>query len=217
MNTPDSKDPRFAQHANLHLDGIDESKFVTQQIGFAPYWTPYVVCSECGDRLAEKQPSCPKHPTAPLLGSKAIGVLLNRDPRDPNFVRWVFQAKTRLICHRGPQEDDETVIVQPGEFFSMSEYAGLRDALPLYLGCTVLIKVLHKRELPPSPTSGGKPRTFWEFSLGVDETVAKLMNDRRLALAEEAQRSAMATLNAPRNGAPSAAMPATATPPSPQS
>lgn len=125
-----------------------------EQVGFPPYWNPSHV------------------------GNALIAKVIMRDERDPSFVRYILQAvKFPLVCKKGPSEDAEQVIVQPGEFFTMSAYA----ALPLerFFDLEVVVKVANKRKLPGNEASDGVKRDLWEFKVLVSPESKKILANRR--------------------------------------
>jgi hypothetical protein len=131
-------------------EAFDDSGTEEEQIGFPPYWTP----SE---------------------GRKLKVRVTALDQRDPEFVRWIVQATHKVACQSGPADESEPRLVQAGEFFSMSMYAGL--PLQRYIGEEVVITCKEERDI-----AGGK--TFWVWSVKVTPEVKARVAAR---LAERAQ------------------------------
>lgn len=134
--------------------------FKEEQIGFPPYWSP----DEIGDKILCK----------PILF----------DNKDENFPRYVMICtRVPLKCFRGPADNQQEVVVKPGEMFTMSPYA----ALPLdrYYDIEVYIQTTGRRKLPGNEASEGKPRDLWEWKLMVSKDDQKLLNARR---ADETKR-----------------------------
>lgn len=125
-------------------------------VGFPPYWTPE-------------------------LGKMLLGRLLLADLRDPNFGRYVMQAtQVPVQCQRGPADDAEPVIVQPGEFFTMSVYGGLPvDSMENFFDLELCLTPFNKRRLPPNEASQGKPRDFWDFKVIVAPESKKILTARK--------------------------------------
>lgn len=135
------------------LAEIIPKRFVKTQIGFPPYWR----CE---------------------VGKAFRGIVLLRDERVPNFVRYHIQTSTRLDCQIGPVDNGEVVTVQPGEIFTLSAYA----ALPLerLFGFEVAVLVKGSRKLPGNDDSGGMPRDLFEFEVFVDpEDEKRLISQRK--------------------------------------
>lgn len=152
--------------------------WVDEQVGFPPYWSPE-------------------------MGSAFRGMIMYRDERQPEFIRYVVQASAPIRCHRGPSDDEqEEVIVQPGELFTTTAYA----ALPLerYFGFEVWVLAEKKRTLAASTNPNAKEgqkrkREQWDFRIRVSPETKKLLDDQRSETAkllqtkrEEARRNAMA-------------------------
>lgn len=124
-----------------------------EQLGFPAYWAP------------AEEPNSKGH-----FGSfkaKLIGF----DDSDPEFERWVFQATHRTLCHKGPTDDQEEVIIEPGGYFSVSNYAQLN--LAQYMDLTFLLIVMEKIDLP-------KGKTMWKWECKTDnENHARLVQRRQ--------------------------------------
>jgi hypothetical protein len=127
--------------------------FEQQQTGFPPYWGP-------------------EH------GKTFRGVVIERDDRDPEFMRFLLKATAPVACAQGPAEDQTEVQVKAGEFFTCSAYA----ALPLdrYVGCEVFVQAKQKRDI-----KGGKE--VWDFALFCSAETARLVADRQAKMLAEAQ------------------------------
>lgn len=125
----------------------------TVETGFAPYWK-----AELGKCLVAKFVAC--------------------DARDERFPRYILQAtRVAIECQRGPVDDAEFVTVQPGEFFTMTVYAGLD--MERYLDLEMFIKIKGERKLPGNDASGGKPRTLYEFDVRCSPEDKKKINALR--------------------------------------
>jgi hypothetical protein len=123
------------------------------ETGFPPYWKPAV--GEC-----------------------IVARVCVLDSRDENFVRYVLQAtKASITCARGPTDGAEEVIVQPGEFFTMGEYASLD--LARFFDVEVFIKVTGTRKLPGNDASNGVPRKLFDFQVLCSPEDKKKLNAMR--------------------------------------
>ena len=132
------------------------------QIGFSPYFHP-------------------------KTGSFIYAQIVGKDSRDPKFVRYQFKALTATVCRRGPANDDEnegevgeTVIVQPGECFSMSVYYSLADEFDYQLwysattGQHVPVQVMAMKK-----TKTKNDRTVWNFRMRAEPSVTPALNAKR--------------------------------------
>jgi hypothetical protein len=110
-------------------------------IGFPPYWTPEV-------------------------GKVIIGRVAALDFSDLSFHRVVMQAtKATIPCQRGPADGAESVPVAPGEFFTMSEYAGMN--LENFMDMEVFIKCSGTRTVPGDKARGLPARDMFEWTVKV--------------------------------------------------
>ena len=145
-----------------------------EQVGFPPYWKPEAV------------------------GRIIMGKVLARDD-DGLFPRYILQAVLPVKCQKGSAQSNtvQEVIVQPGQLFTMSQYAGL--PLERFFDIIVGIRVTGERMLPPTEESDGKPRDLWEWTVLVAPQDKEKLNARR---AEETQRlMAARTKNAEESAA----------------
>jgi hypothetical protein len=115
------------------------------------------------------------------VGSCFFGKICTVDARDPEFIRYVVQCEVAPIkCQRGPVEGGEEVMVQPGEFFTVSAYAGL--PAERYFDMSVFCKVKNVRKLPSNAGTGGNRKTtsdFYEWSVTLSPENRKIVNGRR--------------------------------------
>ena len=81
------------------------------------------------------------------------------------------------LCERGDKHNKEEVLVQKGEFFTLSAYAGL--PLDRYIGFAVFVQVKGQRDV-------GQPQPMWEFTLKISP------EDRKVFVEERKQRIAAA-------------------------
>lgn len=115
------------------------------------------------------------------VGSCFFGKICTVDARDPEFIRYIVQCEVAPIkCQRGPVDGAEEVMVQPGEFFTVSAYAGL--PAERYFDMSVFCKVKEVRKLPPNVGTGGNRKVasdffVWGVQLSADNR--KLVNGRR--------------------------------------
>ena len=103
------------------------------------------------------------------------GLVVSVDDRDEEFVRYLVQAEMPIKCFTGSKKknEQEEVIVNKGEFFSLSAYASL--PLDRYIGVRVLVRVTGRKDI-------GRPQPMWEFSLKVSPEDKKLLlEDRKMA------------------------------------
>lgn len=121
-------------------------------VGFPPYWNPG-------------------------LGKHFTGVVMNRDDRDPEFIRYTIQATQPLECATGPADDAEIVMVNVGENFSCSAYA----ALPLdsYFGFEIKVLCFKTRKLPGNDASDNTPRDLWQFKVLLPPDTKRLLDSVR--------------------------------------
>lgn len=154
--------PEGMMNAGSAPDGWEQ-----EQIGFPPYWNP---------RMTMVDPTKPRAGMVPGTGNSFLGTVVNRDERDPNFTRYVVQASRAIRCQNGPSDDAEEVIVQKGEFFTLSTYASL--PLDDYFGMEVYVQPIGKRKIKDDPETG-EPRDLWRFSLMVSPESKKLLKNRR--------------------------------------
>lgn len=126
--------------------------WVEEAVGFPPYWKPD-------------------------LGKSFRGVVLMRDERDPNFVRYHIEAREPVDCQRGPADDGVVETVGTGEIFTTSAFA----ALPLdrFFGFEVFVLVKGSRRLPGNESSNNMPRDLWEFKVLVSPETKKLLDSQR--------------------------------------
>lgn len=123
------------------------------ETGFPPYWKPEV---------------------GKIIVAKVCAV----DARQENFVRYIMQAtKLAVPCARGPVDGAEEVTVQPGEFFTMGEYASLD--LTRFFDMEIFIKVTGTRKLAPNEQSHGVPRKLFDFDVRCSPEDKKRLNAMR--------------------------------------
>lgn len=144
-----------------------------EQVGFAPYFEPEV-------------------------GAAFVAYIDQADMKDPNFLRYLFQASTDVVpCRRGPKppepedakEGDDSwdtrprVNVAPGGFFSLSLFFSMVENLNTYLlykaetgePVEVFIQFLGK-----SKTKSG--RTVWNVDMKIPKELQEKMNAFRTQL-----------------------------------
>lgn len=150
-----------ANQPKLDENGLpDFSSFVKEQISFPPYWNPEE-------------------------GKKIYFVPMQLDDKDKEFQRYVCKALMPIQCAQGPAEDQEMVMVQPGEYFTLSTYTAL--PLEMYFGFPVLVTTKTKRKI-----QGGK-KELWQFELAVDPTVKKQLESKRVEMAKQMQAESAKT------------------------
>ena len=133
-----------------------EGEMVEHLLGFPAYWSP------------TDEPNANGH-----FGA-FYATLIGFDDSDEEFERWVFQAKHKLLCHRGTVEEQEDVIVNEGEFFSVSNYAQLR--LKQYEGLDVKLTAVEKVDV--------KKGKMWNFKCETTKETAKVLAARRQGIVE---------------------------------
>jgi hypothetical protein len=115
------------------------------------------------------------------VGSCFFGKVCTVDARDPEFVRYIVECEKEPIkCQRGPVDGAEEVWVQPGEFFTVSAYAGL--PADRYFDMSVFCKVKEVRKLPPNIGTGGNRKTvsdFYVWDVLLSPENRKIVNARR--------------------------------------
>lgn len=134
--------------------------------GFPPYWTP-------GE---EKM---------------FVGAFVDVDTRDPEFIRYTVIAAHKVVCHRGDVDNQEEVIVQAGEPFSLSSY----HTLPLdeYLGLgNVAVKCIDKQKLRNG-------HTLWRWKVNTTpaqmKELARIRMEKNKAALEAAKQAKLAGSN----------------------
>ncbi len=145
--------------SGTNANGIDTSNWEKEQTGFAPYWEP-------GEGLSF------------LATPVAI------DLRDPKFPRIQFVARETIECFTGSalQGKQESVMVQAGEIFNVSEYHALRDLLTGYLtfgaktGIAIVCKVTALDKVPTKEVG----KTVWRWDVRVSPEQKKLIAAFRL-------------------------------------
>lgn len=157
-----TQNPARAMDAGEAPEGWEE-----EQIGFPPYWNP---------RMEFIDPQVPSKGYKPGTGNSFLGTVVNRDERDENFPRYIIQASRPIICQSGPAAEAEEILVQKGEFFSMSVYASL--PLEDYFGMEVWVQPVSKRKIKDDPETGD-PRQVWRFKLMVSPASKKLLKERK--------------------------------------
>jgi hypothetical protein len=130
-------EPEISEFEKTILAQIQDWESV--DTGFPPYWKP-------------------------RMGECIVARVCTLDARNENFIRYVMQAtKVAIPCARGPVDGAEEVVVNPGEFFTMGEYASLD--LTRFFDIEVFIKVTGERKLPGNADSNGVPRRLFEFDV----------------------------------------------------
>lgn len=157
--------------------------YVETDIGFPPYWKADIA-----------------------RGFR--GVILMRDERDPNFVRYHIEntGPKALECQKGPVDDGVVSDVKTGQIFTISAFGGL--PLDRFFGLEVVVICTGSRKLPGNEKSKNVPRDLWEWKVLVAEDVEELLRSKRKEdmahlrqIQAEAKRKALAevaTINAKR-------------------
>lgn len=119
----------------------------------------------------------------PVVGEGFFAKVCVLDARDPKFVRYVLQCtKMPIKCARGPVDGAEEVIVNPGDFFTLGEYASLE--LAEFFDIEVAILCKSQRKLPGNEESNGVVRKMFEFEVKCSPEDNKKLKARK---AEEMQ------------------------------
>lgn len=121
--------------------------------GFPPYWKP-----ETGKAFYAKP-----------VGVDFTGL----------WVRIIWEALAPTDCYRGPVDEAEDVLVNPGERFTTSGYTQFKD-IDLYLGMPVKVTAVEKLRQQKDPS-----RHYWRFSGMVSPTDAKKLAAARMQRARE--------------------------------
>jgi len=123
-----------------------------EQVGFAPYWNPEE-------------------------NKWFYAQVVDKDERDPQFVRYLMRAGMDTPCKRGPVDSQDDITVKTGEYFSVSVYFSLQGAFDFYLesGIKPYMKVLAINEVKTS-TPG---RTCWTWKLLVSPDDKKKIQGAR--------------------------------------
>jgi len=134
-----------------------------EQVGFPPYWAP----------LRED--------------SMFFGRIVALDTRQDNFHRYVVQAtKFPMFCRLGPADDAEKIMVPMGDFYTVSNYAGL--PLSDFFDIEVCVRATKKRKLPGNEASDGVKRDLWMWEVLVEPKDKVVIRDRRLEKTKELQK-----------------------------
>jgi len=135
----------------------DFDKWEEETVGFAPYWNPEE-------------------------GKWFYARIVERDDRDPEFVRYLFQAGMPTPCARGAEDSEtfEPVMINTGEYFTISVYFSLQGLFDLYLetGHRPYIKVISVKKVPTKKTG----RNVWLWKVLSDPKDKRIMNQKRLEL-----------------------------------
>lgn len=139
------------QTANGQVPNFDN--WQEEQVGFAPYWNPE----------EEKW---------------FYAQIIEKDERDPNFVRYLMRAGMDTPCKRGSDANQEDVLVKAGEYFTISVYYSLQGAFDFYLetGIRPFMKVIALKEVK-TKTSG---QTCWTWKLLVSPESKKQLEAARV-------------------------------------
>lgn len=143
-------------------------KAVVQNLGFPPFWAP-----------SEKKNDAGHH-------GEFHARVIAFDNRDPKMNRWVFQLiEDTLVCGQGDAEHRVEIEVNPGDFFTTSDYAAFMT-LDDFLGLDVYITALSKERMA---TDARKTMWKWELvtSPEVDAIVRKRRENKRRQLAANGQ------------------------------
>lgn len=155
--------------ARLMNEG-EEEQLVNEETGFPPYWQPGI-------------------------GKVFKATVMSRDDREPDFIRYHLLALAPVMCAKGPADDSEEILINPGEFFTCSEYAALH--LHKYFGMDIKVVTWRKRKLDANEASKGVKRDLYEFKIGVDNTTKQILDGARKTEAKMLQTKAReARLNA---------------------
>jgi hypothetical protein len=144
--------------------------WVEEQTGFPPYWTPS---------------------SSPGF----VGTVIGMDPaaNEKDFDRWIIAAVGRpVVCQKGPSDDADLIKVEPGEMFTMSDYASLN--LTPYIGHTILLVPRKKR-----PIAGG--HSLWDWTLKVSkETKSAVLARLQEARKHQAEAMLEQSMNTAKQG-----------------
>ena len=144
--------------------------FKDEQLRFPPYWTADV-------------------------GKKFLAMVVDMDTRQEDFHRYVLQAKHSIPAATGGKGQKEDVVVEAGDFFTMSVYA----ALPLdrYVGMDVYVECTGTQDV-------GQPQEMYVFKLKVSERDKMLLTQERKerVAAAMAARKEQKRLEAANGGKP---------------
>lgn len=161
------KTTQTASTANPSVDpnaGLpDFSTWSEEATGFAPYWNPEE-------------------------NAWFFARIIDKDERDPSFVRFLMQAGHDIPCKRGPAEEAEDVMVNKGEFFTISVYYSLQDLFDFYLelartgALTPTQQFMRIMAIDKSKTKAGQK--VWNWKVLVDPQTKLIANQARAKLAQ---------------------------------
>ena len=129
--------------------------WVTEQTGFAPYWNP-------------------------VEGASFFGIVVEKDERDPEFVRYLMKAVCDTPCKTGSEDNEEDVLVKAGDYFTVSVYFSLQGLFDFYLenGINTVMKVTAKKQVPTKKTG----RKVWQWQVQVSPKDKQLADRKRAEL-----------------------------------
>lgn len=164
---------------NKTIDQIDFSDFVEESVGNPPWWGPELHCSKCDAVMGDRQFKCKEHEDAPLKGNTFYGAVIDFQAAEGEngFSRYLIQSQCEQTVNQGSRENGELVTVMPGDFFSVSDYAGL--PLDRFFGLSVLVQT-QRKSMIDTKKNGRVP--FWTFVVKVDKSTKKLLETQRTEL-----------------------------------
>jgi hypothetical protein len=129
----------------------------------------------------EEQISLPPYLELKEVGQWFYAMPVFLDDKDPEFIRFIMKAEMPTKCQRGSRKkgENEPVLVNKDEFFTLSAYTGL--PLDRYIGVPVLVKYIGDKDV-------GRPQLMKEFSLKVSPEHKKMLNEDRKKLAADGIR-----------------------------
>jgi hypothetical protein len=136
------------------------------KVNTAPVETKNQESAASNDEWNTEQVGFPPYFSVENDGDSFTGKLMYLDETDPSFPRYVFQCVGKpILCHRGSKTTgQEDVMVEPGQMFSASEYAGIaRNRMAVFVGFVIKVTRIRSRSLPVP--KGEPPRTFIDFDV----------------------------------------------------
>ena len=147
---------------DIVLDPTDYSKWSQIQIGFDPYWHP-------------------------VEGAFCVGTIVNKDDRNPNFIRYQMKAFAQVECNRGPRASGQAVTVKKGETFTIGVYESMKKEFDFHLYMQSVVKkdipiridAVDKSETNNIDEVTGEKRNVWNWKVCTPPEMKALLDANR--------------------------------------
>lgn len=125
------------------------------------------------------------------VGDCFFGKLAAVDNSNPEFPRYIIEAlEAPIECQRGPVASPEQVTVEPGDFFTVSKYAGL--PIERFLDIPAFYKIKSTRVVPGNENHKMATEMFeWDVMVSGEskKLLAKNQRDEMLMLRDVQRRT----------------------------